>query len=62
MIDLDIYLYSPVAEEILQSFKANVNKHYHPIKIYISTASHGDDWLQKLYIFYNNTNLMEELK
>lgn len=57
MIDLDIYLYSPVVEEILH--KVNVNKHYPPVKIYISTASQGNYWLQKLYTFYNNTNLME---
>jgi len=59
MIDLDIYRPNQVVEEFLQSLKVKLNKDYPTTKVYISTASPYNNWLQKLYTFYNNTELME---
>ena len=59
MIDLDIYRPNQVVEEFLQSLKVRLNKDYHTTKIYISTANPYTSWLEKLYNFYNNTELME---
>lgn len=59
MIDLDIYRPNQVVEEFLQSLKVRLNKDYSPIKVYISTASPYKHWLEKLYNFYNSTELME---
>lgn len=59
MIDLDIYRPNKEVEEFLQSLKVRFKKDYSPIKVYISTANTSTPWLEKLYNFYNNTELME---
>lgn len=60
MIDLDIYYPNQTVEDFLDSLKPKFIKDFSPIKVYISTASPYNHWLQKLYTFYNNTELMEE--
>ena len=62
MIDYDIYCPNADVERLLESFNLNIKKEYPSIKYYISTASSYNDWLEKLYSFYNNTNLMEAQK
>ena len=59
MIDFDIYIPNPAVEKFLEQFKARLKKNCPTTKVYISTASHNDYWLQKLYSIYNNTKLME---
>ena len=53
MIDLDIYIQNPEVENFLEQLKSGFKKDNHTIKIYISTASQNDNWLQKLYTIYN---------
>lgn len=62
MVDLDIYYTNQVVEEFLQLLKVKLNKDYPTTKVYISTANPYNNWLQKLYNFYNNTNLIKEQK
>lgn len=59
MIDLDVYYPNEAVEEFLESLKVKLKKDHPSIKVYISTASPYNNWLQKLYNFYNNTELME---
>jgi hypothetical protein len=59
MFDRDIYYTNQNVEEFLESLKLKLRKDYSPIKVYISTASPYNSWLQKLYNIYNNTELME---
>ena len=60
MIDFDIYNGKLAVEEFLESLKLKLTKDHSHIKVYISTANPYNHWLQKLYNFYNNTELMEE--
>lgn len=53
MIDLDIYRPNQYVEEFLESLRVRLKKDYAPIKVYISTASHDNHWIQNLYTFYN---------
>ena len=57
MIDLDIYRPNQFVEEFLKSLKVRLKKDYSHIKVYVSTASHDNYWLKKLY---NDTELMED--
>lgn len=59
MFDRDIYYTNQNIEDFLESLHVKRSKDYSPIKVYISTASPHNHWLQKLYNFYNNTDLME---
>ena len=61
MIDRDLYCTNQLVEEFLESLKVKFKKDYPSTKIYISTASQDNYWFKKLYSFYNNTELMEEL-
>lgn len=60
MIYLDIYYLNPYVENFLKSLKVKLKKDYPTAQVYISTANPYNGWLQKLYNFYNNTELMEE--
>jgi hypothetical protein len=62
VIDIDLYNTNQSVEELLESLKLNLRKDYSPIKVYVSTASPYEHWLQKLYNIYNSTNLMEVQK
>lgn len=59
MFDRDIYYTNQNVEDFLESFRVKLGKDYSPIKVYISTVSPHNSWLQKQYVFYNNTELME---
>ena len=59
MIDLDIYYPNKTVEDFLQNLKIQLNRDRSTVKVYISTANPHNHWLQKLYNFYNNTELME---
>ena len=59
MIDFDIYVPSQRVENLMQSLRMRIGKDYHTTKVYISTASHNDNWIRKMF---NNTKLTEEEK
>ena len=60
MIDFDIYRPNREVEEFLEYLKVKLKNNNPSIKVYISTANPYNNWLQKLYNFYNNTELMED--
>lgn len=60
MIDFDIYRPNREVEEFLEYLKVKLKNNNPSIKVYISTSSPYNNWLQKLYNFYNNTELTED--
>ena len=60
MTDWDLYYPNARTEKFLDSLKLMSNKDYPTIKIYVSSASLNDNWLHKIYNFYNNEEVSYE--
>lgn len=59
MMDLDAYWPSDRAEKFLDLIRVKTKQKHSTIEFYVSTASPTIHWIQNIYNFYNNTELME---